>query len=346
MFQGRKAVIAGVAFLAAIGTAVAARAAGEDAEALIKKGVELRRAGDDAGALRVFQDAYAIDHSPRALAQMGLAEQALGRWSLAEKHVNEALVLFGADPWIRKNVQVLETALTFIRDHLGSVIITVAGDDGAKVDADLTVDGQPVDRVLWTGQPLRLAVGAVNLRFESPGYRTQTVAVAITHERAARLTVTLVREAVATRPPARDTARTTDASTATSSAVATVQNVPRPARQAEPPHGAHRVAGLIVSGVGLAALGVGAVFAQKVKSASDEVTSARMFSQTTQDAGLRAQTLEFVFLGAGAAALVTGTVLFFWPSSETGQAATTARASLWPTVAPGFAGASLSLALD
>lgn len=59
---------------------------------LIHHGVELRRHGDDSGALLEFRRAYEAGHSPRAAAQMGWAEQALGRWLEADAHLREAML--------------------------------------------------------------------------------------------------------------------------------------------------------------------------------------------------------------------------------------------------------------
>ena len=54
---------------------------------LIRHGIELRKVHDDEGAAREFQKAYDQVHTPRAAGQLGLAEQALGRWEDAERHV-------------------------------------------------------------------------------------------------------------------------------------------------------------------------------------------------------------------------------------------------------------------
>src|SRR4051794_23168297 len=70
-------------------------------EDLNSKGVSARLAGDNRGALHWFQQAYDLTHSPRATAQLGLVQQALGRWDLAEPLVTRA-VQSRTDPWIKK----------------------------------------------------------------------------------------------------------------------------------------------------------------------------------------------------------------------------------------------------
>jgi hypothetical protein len=72
-------------FSLVVGLVVAALLAGgapahaEDADELIHKGIELRKQGQDLDALEAFRRANALTSTPRALAQMGFAEQALGR---------------------------------------------------------------------------------------------------------------------------------------------------------------------------------------------------------------------------------------------------------------------------
>src|SRR5215510_2729336 len=68
--------------LAAARRAVSLDASGRDerTESLLAEGNALRRAGDDRAALTRFEEAWKRRPSARALAQMGLAEQALGRW--------------------------------------------------------------------------------------------------------------------------------------------------------------------------------------------------------------------------------------------------------------------------
>src|SRR5438046_2479221 len=86
-----------------------ARASDATEEKLIQQGVAARRAQDDSAALNLFQRAYALHHSPRAAAQMGLAEMATGRWPEAATHLEEAMAA-RSDPWIQKNAKPLREA--------------------------------------------------------------------------------------------------------------------------------------------------------------------------------------------------------------------------------------------
>ena len=112
MFHRSVGVALGAAVLAALvaQSRVAGAETTDDAEKLIRHGIELRKAHDDEGAARAFQQAYDQVHTPRAAGQLGLAEQALGRWEDAERHVGEALRT-GGDPWVAKNRATLDEAL-------------------------------------------------------------------------------------------------------------------------------------------------------------------------------------------------------------------------------------------
>jgi hypothetical protein len=96
---------------------VAARAAGGDEDALIRRGLQLRRAGHDEAAVATLQQAYGQEASPRAAAQLGFAEQAAGQWTKAGEHVDEALRAAN-DPWIDRNRAIIEHARGTIAAHL------------------------------------------------------------------------------------------------------------------------------------------------------------------------------------------------------------------------------------
>jgi hypothetical protein len=107
-------------------------AQGED---LIAHGIELRKTQRDHEALTVFQRATAEQRTPRAVAQLGLCEHALGMWVEAESHLLEAL-RETQDPWIVKNGSVLRADVARVREKLGSIEIW-----GAPPGAEVRVDG-------------------------------------------------------------------------------------------------------------------------------------------------------------------------------------------------------------
>ena len=72
------------------------------ADAMIARGLELRREGKPDEALEQFQRAHALAPSARTLGQMGIVEGTLKHWTDAEDHLTAALALSN-DAWVKKN---------------------------------------------------------------------------------------------------------------------------------------------------------------------------------------------------------------------------------------------------
>jgi PEGA domain len=144
----------------------------DDAEKLIRRGVQLRKAHDDEAAARAFQKAYDQVHSPRAAGQLGLAEQALGRWEDAERHVSEALRAT-EDAWVSKNQAALAGALGIIQGHLGRIEVT-----GDPEGAEVSINGRPAGK-LPLADAVPVSAGEVDVDLRAPGYvpaqRTLTI---------------------------------------------------------------------------------------------------------------------------------------------------------------------------
>jgi hypothetical protein len=225
------------------------RAAPDSAEDAIRRGVELRRQGDDERALQEFTKAYEASKTPRALAQIGLAEQALGRWVDAEAHVQDALKAT-SDPWIQKNRLALQDALDTIGNHLGTLEIL-----GEPAGAEVRVQGQRIGQLPLAGS-VRVPNGNIIVEVRHPGYWTTSRTVTISGGEVSRETIVLVpstneadvqrpRPAVATAGPAvpRDQSPEPDVRTGVASTGTPWQ---RPAKWA--------AAGLAVAAVGIGIL--------------------------------------------------------------------------------------------
>lgn len=149
---------------AAVLTRAPAHAENDD-EVMLRRGVELRKEGRDGEALAAFRSAYEQRPTPRARAQIALAEQALGHWVEAESGVVQALASEG-DPWIRRNLEPLRAALETIRDHIGTIAVE-CNIDGASVFLDSRLVGKsPLDG------PLRAAAGISTIGVKATGYGT------------------------------------------------------------------------------------------------------------------------------------------------------------------------------
>jgi len=154
--------------VAAVTFALAGQAGSVGAEtqdALIKHGIDLRLAGDDEGAFRDFQKALEISRTPKAVAQVGLAEQALGRWEDADVHVAEALRA-NNDPWVTRNRKTLEDAMGVIKQHVARVEV-VAEPAGAEI----LVNGRKVGKTPLPSA-IRVSAGEVAVEARAAGYVT------------------------------------------------------------------------------------------------------------------------------------------------------------------------------
>jgi hypothetical protein len=191
--------IAAAALAAVAARSTPARAADDNPDALIRRGVELRRQGKDQEALEQFRKAYAQANSPRAAAQIGLAEQALGRWADAESHLEQALAAAG-DPWIRKNAPVLKSAVEAIQKHLGSLdIIGPAG-------AEARVNGQVVGTLPFP-KPVHVPIGMLHIELRKEGFFPSTRPVSIVANELTRESIDLQAMSDAPAAPTAPTAR-------------------------------------------------------------------------------------------------------------------------------------------
>ncbi len=168
-------------------------------EADLARGVALRRQGQDQAALEVFQSAWRRSRAPRALAQVALAEQALGHWVDAEEHLVEALEGSG-DAWVRSHLAVLQSALAEIRQHVGRLDVS-----GEPAGAEVVVDGR-VLATLPLARPLRVLTGSVTFTVRRDGYvpLTRTVQVGASYPLREPVTLARVPPAVVAveQPPA------------------------------------------------------------------------------------------------------------------------------------------------
>jgi hypothetical protein len=172
----------------------------DDVEALLKRSNDLRRAGRDRDALEELEKAAKIERSPRVVAQLALAEQALGLWVKAETDMKEAL---GAahDPWINKNRASLEQSLQLLGKHLGTLDLW-----GEPAGAEVLIDDQVVGK-LPLAQPVRVAEGEVVVTVRAPGFGTARRPMQIAAGEYRREHLVLHAAALAAPPPAPDLPR-------------------------------------------------------------------------------------------------------------------------------------------
>jgi hypothetical protein len=173
--------------------ALSAAVHADDVDAIISRGVELRREGRDADALVEFQRAVRLKDTPRARAQTALAEQALGLWVSAEADLLDGLV-HRDDPWIEKNRATLSAALATIQSHLGSLEVW-----GTPAGAHILVDMKEVG-TLPLAKLLRVSGDSVLMVVRAPGFMETSRSVRV-------LAGALVREHVELVPLTASDAR-------------------------------------------------------------------------------------------------------------------------------------------
>ncbi len=147
--------------LALVCTSTGARAESSD-DALVEKGLQLRRERKDTEALTLFRQAYDARPAPRTQAQIALAEQALGNWVDAERDLLIALAAVD-DPWISSHRETLNKALDAIRKHLGTLAV-----EANVPDAEIRLNDKPVGKLPMGA--LRVEIGTIRLELRAKGY--------------------------------------------------------------------------------------------------------------------------------------------------------------------------------
>jgi hypothetical protein len=157
--------LGGVVLLGAV-CATSPAFAAEDAvvEALIQRGIQLRRNSADEDALAVFLEAEKQDPtSVRVLLHVVTAAQAAGKWLMADAYMKKVSAL-SDDPYYRRHADAIEVVRRSIAARVGSFHVQ-GGPDGASV----RLDGQLVG-TLPMAEPTSIEAGAYLMEVHKPGY--------------------------------------------------------------------------------------------------------------------------------------------------------------------------------
>lgn len=283
------------------GAAQAAPSINVEAEAELRRGIALRRAGKDSEALEVLQHALALAPSPRALAQVALAEQALSLWLAAERDLGAALAST-QDPWIKQNYEVLAGAQRGVESRLAWMVVRT---------------NVAASSVVWNGNPaapqpdgrVRLVAGQVVLEARAEGYVPFTRTLRIAPETTEAVDIDFQPDA---RPPAA------------------ALRGSAPARRSG---SSRRLAGWIVSGAGIAILGVGAAFGVRAitkKSERDDDCAAGCSNLgiDADRAGRSAGLVSTVAVAVGAVATGAGLLVVLTAPASSARTAASVRVRL------------------
>jgi tetratricopeptide (TPR) repeat protein len=185
-----RALALSLALSLSLALTASARAQEPTADQLIEHGVALREDGRDAEALEMFERANTVEPSAQALAQIALAEHALGRLVDAEAHLVGALEST-TDRFVRRNRELLEQALAEIRTQLTDLTLT-----GGVPGADVVVDGAPRG-TMPLASTIRVQAGTTHVDVHADGYEPFSRQVIVAQGSPVTLEVTLVPISVA-----------------------------------------------------------------------------------------------------------------------------------------------------
>ena len=313
-------------------------------EAEYARGEAMRAEHRDADALTYFEALYARAQEPRALAQVGLSEAALGRWLDAESHLIEALTAL-RDPWITRNRMPLLATLEAMRTHIGTLVVS------SDVEpAEVWINRR---RAGTTGVPLHVLAGDVTFEARVEGRPAVTRTVAVVPNGVAREAVRFSLDEPAPEGARQPSQGATGAASGATNALAEGPRSDPGGR--EPPTtsggGTQRALGWAAVGTG-AAFVVGGVAAWFLgRSAADaynnDPTCPGLGAPTQSDSCASAQStaatlepLAWVAGGLGVALAVTGAVLVGTASPSRASTETSYRCG--PVVGP-WSGASCGL---
>lgn len=216
----------------------------------LRRGVALRREGKDAEALAAFQHALERSPSARARAQVALAEQALALWLAAERDLTLALAEKD-DPWIKLNREVLERAARIVEAKLAYVVVS------SNVDApEVLVNGASATSGSGADSRARRRVvaGQVTIEVRAPGYEAAQKTIQVAPETTANVALQL-RPAP---PPGAASAPRDGGAVTTEPRVSDTSN------------GTQRTVGFILTGAGIAGLGLGVGFGVRAMGAKSD----------------------------------------------------------------------------
>ncbi len=135
-----------------------------ETEALLKKGIQLRRDGADEQALQVFLQAEAGDpNSVRVLLHVATAAQAASKWLLADEYLRKASER-SEDPYYQRYRAEIEEVRTATAQRVGQVRVV-----GAPSGADVSLNGQAVG-TLPMENPKSIEAGTYVLEVTKPGF--------------------------------------------------------------------------------------------------------------------------------------------------------------------------------
>jgi hypothetical protein len=266
--------------------AVETTPAGIQADELVHRALDLRRQGDNVGAVGLLRRAEELAPSGRILAQLGFAEFALQHWVEAETDFERALA--SSDSWVAnaKNREMLNKTLGETRRHVGH--LTVSGTTGAEI----SLNGKPAGALPLSG-PMAVPAGTVRVTASASGRKEFEKVLVVAGGEDVAVAINL--EPIAPPPPPVNIAPISARSGADTAAA--------------PAWRRWTGGGLFVAGV--AAVGTGIAWVA-LDGRTNCTAPAGGICQQVYDT----KTQGWVAIAAGAVAAGTGATLFLWKRGE------------------------------
>jgi len=162
--RGLATCLCAAVFLGSVGIQPAAAAEDAVVEALIQRGIQLRKNNADEQALAVFLEAEKQDPtSVRVLLHVVTAAQAAGKWLLADSYMRKVSALQD-DPYYQRHADAIEVVRRSIAARVGTFQVQ-GGPEGATV----RLDGQLVGTLPMT-VPASIEAGAYSMEVHKPGF--------------------------------------------------------------------------------------------------------------------------------------------------------------------------------
>jgi serine/threonine-protein kinase len=282
------------------------------AEALFDEGTSLLGQGDYAAACSRLEQSQRIDAGVGTLLYLGECSERLGKLASARAIFREAASAARASGQADR-AQMGDERARELRPRLAQLTLLVPAN--APHGFELLLDGEPVFPALF-GVPFPVDEGSHQLLARAPGHQSWTAAVDVQGE-AARKSVPVASLIAA--PGATVAAASPEPLPSEPTASAATSG-----RDEAVAGGSQRTLALWVGGAGVATLGVAAVFGLTARSKDDEAVEdfcvragcfdpkGAELNQSARNWALAAN----VGYGLGAAALVTGAVLYFTGSGD------------------------------
>lgn len=171
--------------VATAGATVAQAAESPAVEALLERGIELRRQGSDSEALKLFRQAEAkAPRSVRAMLHVATAAQAAGKWVMASAYLKK-VSRYSNDPYYRRYRDSIAQVERAIAQRVGD-FQAIGGPDGAIV----TLDGRRIGTLPMAGG-VPMEAGTYTVEVSLDGYYPFTRSVVIAGGSLARESVRL-----------------------------------------------------------------------------------------------------------------------------------------------------------